>query len=147
MSLWMPTGYFLSSCASRCDIRVVSHDYLSTDDCVHLIVAQDDQLDASAWIAANIRQGDICITETPGLADRCILHGAQALSPSGRPWRVGSVGNRARPSTADLHGFAQRLEAAVAIARTARREVRSRRPEYSRGEAARGMAAPKAALG
>jgi uncharacterized protein YaiI (UPF0178 family) len=60
------------------EVYIVTHDFLSMDDCVHLIAAQEGQVDLD-WIAANIQQGDICVTEAPQLADRCTLRGAQAF--------------------------------------------------------------------
>jgi hypothetical protein len=42
----------------RLELYVVTADFWHVDEKVHLIVAQEDDLNSSAWIAANISRGD-----------------------------------------------------------------------------------------
>jgi uncharacterized protein YaiI (UPF0178 family) len=86
------------------ELYVVTRDYLHVDMDVHLILAQEGDAGARDWIAANISSGDICVTNDSVLASSCRLRGATALEPAVDP-RI----------------FAQRLEAAIATARSVNR--------------------------
>jgi uncharacterized protein YaiI (UPF0178 family) len=103
------------------DVFIVSSDYLPTDTNIHLIAVEDDQVNGGPWVLANISRGDICVTANSGLAINCIWRGALALSPSGRQWRLDTVGDDAKgftePCVANADLFAQRLEKTIASAR------------------------------
>jgi uncharacterized protein YaiI (UPF0178 family) len=102
------------------ELYIVTRDYLHADANVHLILAQEDLPDPGAWIAANIRQGDICVTADIGLATSCTLRGAQALSPAGWLWGDRSV-HPALHSAPNPRAVAQRLEATIIAGRAANR--------------------------
>jgi uncharacterized protein YaiI (UPF0178 family) len=120
------------------DLYVVTRDYFEGDANVHLIVIEDDQANGGAWILANIRRGDICVTADSGLAVNCILRGAQALTPSGRQWGVDAVNDDTKavvePWATDVHAFAERLEKAIVSLRnkTTPEFARRRAPQRSR---------------
>jgi uncharacterized protein YaiI (UPF0178 family) len=99
------------------ELYVVTRDYVHADANVHLILAQEDEANSGAWIAANIRPGDICITGDPRLASSCILRGAQALSPAGRLWCGDSAGVGVIGAVPNPRSFTQRLEATIIAAR------------------------------
>ena len=101
-------------------IYVVTKDYLHGEDNVHLIVADDDQLDPSSWIANNIKAGDLCVTGSRHIAYRCIARGARALSPSGGVWGAGRAHDAACPETASSRYFSARLAASIAAVRGGR---------------------------
>jgi uncharacterized protein YaiI (UPF0178 family) len=87
------------------ELYVVTRDYLHADANVHLIVAhEEDGVGARDWIAANIRRGDICVTDDRALASGCLLRGAVVVEPA-----------------VDSRSFAQRLDLAIASARSAAR--------------------------
>jgi uncharacterized protein YaiI (UPF0178 family) len=116
------------------ELYVVTRDYLRADLNLHLILVQDDQVDAGAWILGNIGFGDICVTGDPKLAASCVMRGAQALSPGGTVWRtdVQSAIHREVSVT-----FAQCLEAAIVAARAAGQvALAPRPPRYSRSATA-----------
>ena len=48
---------------------------------------------ADDWIAGQTQPGDICITNDIPLADRVLKAGGAAISPSGRPFTVDSIGS------------------------------------------------------
>jgi uncharacterized protein YaiI (UPF0178 family) len=121
------------------DVFIVSNDYLPTDDNIHLIAVEDDQVNASAWVLANIGRGDICVTANSGLAVNCILRGALALSPSGRQWGADVVGDDAKafaePWAANAELFAQRLEKAITSTRGMSARSFAPSPGFSRAGA------------
>ena len=47
---------------------------------------------ADDWIAERIAPGDICVTNDVPLASRCVERGARAISPTGRVFDEGTVG-------------------------------------------------------
>jgi uncharacterized protein YaiI (UPF0178 family) len=102
------------------DLYVVTRDYLPVDANLHLIVGQEDKASGGAWILANIKRGDICVTADSGLAVNCILRGASALSPTGRQWGVDALGDEVKGESetraAEPRGFADRLEKMIASA-------------------------------
>jgi uncharacterized protein YaiI (UPF0178 family) len=108
-------------------LYVVTRDYVELGGDVHLILAQADDAGGADWIAANIGQGDICITDEAKLAAACLRRGAFALMSSGVAWTVEVVASAAVPVSTprlgrgdiDTRQFAQRLDATIA-------EVRSR---------------------
>ncbi len=105
------------------DLYVVTKDYLPETANVHLILMQEGQKNAGAWIVGNIARGDICVTADAGLASGCMLRGAVALSPSGRQWNVAVASESARGAPeawpANLRGLTQRLETAILASRAA----------------------------
>ena len=92
---------------------------------------------ADDWIAERAGKGDVVVTADMPLADRVLKAGAQALSPTGKPWTADNIGGalagrmvgehlrsmgeitRGAPpfSPADRSRFLQALDAAVARAR------------------------------
>jgi uncharacterized protein YaiI (UPF0178 family) len=104
------------------ELYVVTNDYLHGDPTVHLIAAEDDQANGSAWITGNITRGDICITGDSGLAVNCLVLGALALSPTGRPWVGGGIEREAKGAESwplDARAFALCLEQIIASMRVA----------------------------
>ena len=99
------------------DLYVVTKDYLPADTNIHLIVAEDGPINGSAWIAANIARGDICITGDSALAASCVLRGALVLAPSGRPWGPDTVNSLSDAWSPDTRGFSQQLERAIVATR------------------------------
>jgi uncharacterized protein len=103
------------------DLYVITRDYLSIDETVHLILLDDSQKNGGAWIAANIASGDICVSGDSEVAAGCMLRGALALSPTGRQWLPDSVDHsvQVRPGyvpdnrVLDRQAFARRLETAI----------------------------------
>ena len=117
------------------EVYVVTRDFLCVDDNVHLILAQDDGVGGSEWIAANISYGDICVTGERALAVSCLMQAAVALEPTGRPWSVDAVtaglvgamgGVSLKPSkpaqawAEDTRTFARRLDTAITKTRAAK---------------------------
>ena len=92
---------------------------------------------ADDWIAERCGEGDVVVTADMPLADRCLKAGAQAVSPTGRPWTpdniggalagrmvgehlrsMGEITSGAKPfGPADRSRFLQALDAAVTRAR------------------------------
>jgi hypothetical protein len=75
--------------AAQCyslELYVVTRDYFHHGDNVHLILAESPIGGGGIWIAGNIGGDDICVTGDPGVATICMMRGAIALEPSGRPW-------------------------------------------------------------
>jgi uncharacterized protein YaiI (UPF0178 family) len=105
------------------ELYVVTTDFWHIDEKVHLIVGQEDEINGSAWIAANIRRGDICVTGDPSLATNCRLRDAQALSPSGRFWTGDSLNEAAISATANPQACMRALEGAIVAGRTAGRST------------------------
>jgi uncharacterized protein YaiI (UPF0178 family) len=106
------------------DLYVVTRDYLETDTNVHLIFAQEGGAGACEWISANIRPGDICVTDDGKLASSCTQRGALALAPSGRAWpgetvSTGGIREIRKTCAEDSRAFAQHLEAVIAAVRLA----------------------------
>jgi uncharacterized protein len=108
------------------DLYVVTRDYLSVDETVHLILLDDSQKNGGAWIAANISPGDICVSGDSKVAASCILRGAIVLSPAGRQWLPDPVdhGLQVRSGYApesrmlDRLAFIRRLETAIIESRS-----------------------------
>jgi len=48
---------------------------------------------ADDWIAENVEAGDIVVTADIPLAARCLVAGARALGPDGRPFTEDSIGD------------------------------------------------------
>jgi hypothetical protein len=127
----------------RCalEVYVISRDYLPVEENVHLIAIENDQVNGSSWIAANILRGDICVTADPDVAATCINRGALALSPAGRQW--GDPDSQAFPEQwrADPRAFAQRLDRAIlSIRATSTQASASRRDAAPAGFTAPGLA-------
>jgi uncharacterized protein len=62
------------------------------DPRVRLILVDDGADAANDWIAAHITGADICVTSDIPLAARCIAIGARTVSPTGRLWTSGNIG-------------------------------------------------------
>ena len=60
---------------------------------VRMVTVGDTPDAADDWIAERIAAGDVCVTADIPLASRCLENGAQALSPSGKPWTPNNIGN------------------------------------------------------
>ena len=106
------------------ELYVVTTDFWQVDEKVHLIVAQeDDDINGSAWIAANIGRGDICVTSDPNLATNCLLRGARALSPAGRFWSGDAINETTIGAAANPQACMHALEGAIVAGRTAGRDV------------------------
>ena len=120
------------------DLYVVTHDFLAPEANVHLVLAQEDQLNAGTWIGGNISRGDICITSDAKVASNCVLHGALALTPNGRRWNTGGGGEADRPNDASLtwpaasRTLAHRLEQAIVTARSVSSSSTAPPPRFSR---------------
>ena len=111
------------------EVYVVTKDYLPTDRHVHLILAEEDQANAGAWIVSHIARGDIAITSDAKLAAVCLLRGAQVLTPNGLAWSAredvpASIANAVAPGSdpvgrvpSDARMLAQRLDRAIAAGR------------------------------
>jgi uncharacterized protein len=101
------------------DLYVITRDFLAGDGHVHVVAIQDDQVNGSAWILANISRGDICVTADPRLATKCIQCGAVALSPNGRQWGIDALNNdiEAGNPLPSFRSFGLRLERSIAAAR------------------------------
>lgn len=107
---------------------------------VELVVVPHGPDAADDWIAARVRDGDICITNDIPLAARCLEAGAQALKPNGETFTPNSIGmamasrdlmqtlretgdvtGGPRPfARADRSAFLDRLETAIRAARNRR---------------------------
>jgi uncharacterized protein len=48
---------------------------------------------ADDWIAERIAAPDVCVTADIPLAGRCLAKGARAVSPAGKTWTQGNIGN------------------------------------------------------
>jgi uncharacterized protein YaiI (UPF0178 family) len=122
------------------ELYVVIKDYLPTEANVRLVLVQEDQENASSWIAANITRGDICVTADPRLATSCILRGATALSLNGQPWDAGTGAEQLKRLTrlwmVDPRAFAERLEHTIVTTRVAEQRGFASRPEFARVDAA-----------
>ena len=109
------------------ELYVMTRDYLSVEENVHLIAVEDDQVKGGTWIFANIARGDICVTTDPVVATNCIQRGALVLAPNGRQWGRDPANNDPRGVLdpkgvaeswpADVRVFAQRLERVIVSAR------------------------------
>jgi uncharacterized protein YaiI (UPF0178 family) len=117
----------------RLELYVVTTDFWHVDEKVHLIVAQeDDDINGSAWIAANIERGDICVTSDPSLATNCLLRGARALSPAGRFWAGDGINETTIGAAASPQACMRALEGAILAGRTAGRSVLGSLPCFPR---------------
>lgn len=75
-------------------------------------VVVDDGFDAADdWIAETADAACIVITSDILLAERCLKAGAQVLSPTGKPFTTGSIGNAVavRAIMADLRAGGEQL--------------------------------------
>jgi uncharacterized protein YaiI (UPF0178 family) len=115
------------------DLYVVTTDFWRVDEKVHLILAQEDDINSSAWIAANIGRGDICVTGDPNLATNCLLRGAQALSPAGRLWAGDGINETTIGAAANPQACMRALERAIVAGRTAGRGALGAWPGFPRG--------------
>ncbi len=59
---------------------------------VELVIVEQGADAADDWIAENISDGDIAITNDIPLAARCLEQGAQALKPNGEAFTENSIG-------------------------------------------------------
>lgn len=75
-------------------VYLVSNSALSmnVDKNVHKIRVNDDFDAADDWICQHIDIGDIVITTDILLADRCLKHGASAISPTGKIFNNDNIG-------------------------------------------------------
>ncbi|HUU01066.1 MAG TPA: YaiI/YqxD family protein [Myxococcota bacterium] len=83
--------------ADRCGLRVIvvsnTPIYVPTGQAGIRNIAVGPGIDAADdWIAENICTGDICITADIPLASRCLIKGASALGPRGKPFSEESIG-------------------------------------------------------
>jgi len=60
---------------------------------VTMIIVGDGADAADDWIAERITAADICVTSDIPLASRCLVKGARALSPIGKPWTEANIGS------------------------------------------------------
>jgi uncharacterized protein YaiI (UPF0178 family) len=129
------------------ELYVVTSDFWHVDERVHLIVAQEDDLNSSTWIAANISRGDICVTSDPNLATNCLLRGAQALSPAGRFWTGDGINEATIGAAANPQACMRALEGAIVAARTAGRGALGSWARFPRAGLAAAAAVGRAARG
>lgn len=75
-------------------VYVVSNSSLSmtVDENIHKIRVGSDFDAADDWISEHINIGDIVITTDILLADRCLKHGAYAISPTGKVFTNDNIG-------------------------------------------------------
>lgn len=82
--------------ATRHNLQVylVSNSSLSmaVDKNIHKILVGSDFDAADNWISERIQTGDIVITTDILLADRCLKHGACAISPTGKVFNNDNIG-------------------------------------------------------
>jgi len=60
---------------------------------VRRVVVGDDADAADHWIAEHVGPGDIAVTTDIPLAARCLAAGAQAVSPTGKPFTDDNIGS------------------------------------------------------
>ena len=72
---------------SNSPIRVPQHELISR------VVVSDGFDAADDWIAERAKAGTVCITADILLADRCLKAGGTAISPSGKPFTLNSIGS------------------------------------------------------
>jgi uncharacterized protein YaiI (UPF0178 family) len=127
----------------RLKTYVVCNSWIRTpaDPAIELVVVDAGPDVADDWIAERTGPGDIVITNDIPLAERSLRAGAQALSPSGRPFTLDNIGGALASraigehlrsmgevtggpkafAPADRSRFLQALDAAVVKARRAGR--------------------------
>lgn len=94
-------------------VTIVSNQRIRVPD--HPLIARvvvSDAFDAADdWIAEAAAPGTIVVTADILLADRCLKAGAQALSPTGKPFTSGSIGGAiaTRAIMADLRAGGEQL--------------------------------------
>jgi uncharacterized protein YaiI (UPF0178 family) len=131
----------------RLELYVVTADFWHVDEKVHLIAAQEDDLNSSAWIAANISRGDICVTSDPNLATNCLLRGARALSPAGRFWSGDAINETTIGAAANPQACMRALEGAILAGRSAGRGALGSLPGFPRAGLAATASLGRAARG
>ncbi len=72
---------------SNSPIRVPQHELISR------VVVSDGFDAADDWIAERAAAGTVSITTDILLADRCLKAGGTAISPSGKPFTLNSIGS------------------------------------------------------
>jgi len=60
---------------------------------IEMRVVSGDPDAADDWIAAHIKESDLCVTADIPLADRCLRAGALALDPRGNEWTEDNIGD------------------------------------------------------
>ena len=85
--------------AQRCGMKVfvVANQWMRIPESptIERVIVGTEGLDvADDWIAERIGPGDIAVTADIPLADRCVKAGARAVSPKGRVFDEGSIGEQ-----------------------------------------------------
>jgi uncharacterized protein YaiI (UPF0178 family) len=60
---------------------------------VSMVLVGDSADAADDWIAEHISAVDVCVTSDIPLASRCLKQGARVVSPTGKHWTEGNIGN------------------------------------------------------
>jgi uncharacterized protein YaiI (UPF0178 family) len=60
---------------------------------VNMVLVGDSADAADDWIAEHISAVDVCVTSDIPLASRCFKQGARVVSPTGKHWTEGNIGN------------------------------------------------------
>jgi len=60
---------------------------------VSMVLVGDSANAADDWIAEHIGAVDVCVTSDIPLASRCLKKGARVVSPTGKHWTQGNIGN------------------------------------------------------
>ena len=83
-----------AACRHGIAVVLVGNQWIRSLEGTHIrqVVVPVEPDAADHWIAAEIGNGDICITNDIPLAARCVEAGATALSPSGRILDAASAG-------------------------------------------------------
>ena len=58
-----------------------------------MVLVGDSTDAADDWIAEHILAVDVCVTSDIPLASRCLKKGARVVSPTGKQWTQGNIGN------------------------------------------------------
>ena len=60
---------------------------------VSMVLVGDTADAADDWIAERVGPTDVCVTSDIPLASRCLKKGARVVSPTGKQWTEGNIGN------------------------------------------------------
>jgi uncharacterized protein YaiI (UPF0178 family) len=60
---------------------------------VRMVLVGDSADAADDWIAEYISAADVCVTSDIPLAARCLKKGSRVVSPTGKQWTQGNIGN------------------------------------------------------